>query len=63
MMKFIQEFAGSENGAAAAEYVLLLSILGSGIALGAVYFGTQLSNALSARGQVIETCSSTPSSC
>jgi len=46
MSKFVS-FLGDESGASAAEYVLILAVIGSAIVLGAGLLGTSISNALS----------------
>ena len=56
MTKFFKDFARDESGAAAAEYVLLLAVLGGGIALGALYFGGKINSSLTAKGNYLEAC-------
>ena len=52
MSKFVA-FLKDESGASAAEYVLILAIIGSGIALAATNFGDSLGDALDrARGVI-----------
>lgn len=46
MTNFFREFLRDESGAAAAEYALILAIVGSGIALAAVTLGDSIANAL-----------------
>jgi pilus assembly protein Flp/PilA len=43
-------FLTDETGASAAEYVLILAIIGSGIAVAAKTFGTSISSALGSAG-------------
>jgi len=57
-----------ESGASAAEYALILAIVGAGIALAAYTLGKNISNAMGAVGTKIGTCtaatpSSSPSGC
>ena len=52
MSKFTA-FLTDESGAAAAEYVLILAIIGGGIALAAATFGGTISTALGTAGAVI----------
>ncbi len=52
MSKFVA-FLKDESGASAAEYVLILAIIGSGIALAATNFGDALGEALDRAGLVI----------
>lgn len=52
MSKFTA-FLKDESGAAAAEYVLILAIIGGGIAVAATTFGSAISSALGRAGTVI----------
>ncbi len=45
-MSKIVSFLKDESGAAAAEYVLIIAVMGTAIAAGAAAFGGQLSTAL-----------------
>ena len=42
MIKFLKTFRRDENGAAAAEYALILAIVGTAIATGAALLGTNI---------------------
>ena len=46
MVKFVTSFLRDESGASAAEYALILAIIGSGIAIAAVALGTSISGAM-----------------
>ncbi len=46
MTKFIREFLRDDSGASAAEYALILAIVGAGIAVAAGTLGTSISNAM-----------------
>lgn len=46
MTKFFCDFARDESGAAAAEYALILAIVGTGIALAAFNLGGAISGAM-----------------
>jgi pilus assembly protein Flp/PilA len=46
MTKFFQNFVCDETGAAAAEYALILAIVGAGIAVAAAALGTAVSGAM-----------------
>ena len=46
MAKFLKTFALNESGAAAAEYALILAIVGAGIAAAAAALGTSVSGAM-----------------
>ena len=47
MRNFISSFIHDESGAAAAEYALILAIVGAGIALAVTNLGTAISTAIS----------------
>lgn len=59
MSKFTA-FLNDESGAAAAEYVLILAIIGSGIALAAANFGKAISEALTTAGANLKTQMTAP---
>jgi len=46
MRNFLKSFIRDESGAAAAEYALILAIVGAGIALAAGNLGTAISTAI-----------------
>lgn len=56
MSKILTGFIADDRGAAAAEYVLILAIVGAGIGAGALYLGNKISGALSARGDAVSNC-------
>ena len=43
---FLQDFAADESGASAAEYALILAIVGAGIAGAAVFLGEAIAGAI-----------------
>lgn len=47
MNNFLKNFVRDESGAAAAEYALILAVIGSGIAVAAGLLGTQIKTAIS----------------
>ena len=47
MVKFVTSFVRDESGASAAEYALILAIVGSAIAVAAVTLGGAIASALS----------------
>lgn len=53
MIKFFQNFVRDENGAAAAEYALILAIVGAGIAVAAAALGTAVSGAMNSAATTI----------
>jgi len=53
MRNFLKSFIRDESGAAAAEYALILAIVGAGIAVAAGQLGTAISTAInSAQTQI-----------
>ena len=60
MTKFVKAFLADKSGAAAAEYALILAIVGSGIALAAVGLGNSIGEALGKAGETISNTSYTP---
>ena len=46
MLKFVKTFVTDESGASAAEYALILAIVGSGIAVAAFALGGAISGAM-----------------
>ena len=46
MFNFLKSFIRDESGAAAAEYALILAIVGAGIAVAAANLGTAISTAI-----------------
>ncbi len=53
MRNFLKSFLRDESGAAAAEYALILAIVGAGIALAVTNLGTAISTAINtAQGYV-----------
>jgi len=62
MSNFLANFVRDESGAAAAEYVLILAIVGGGVAAGAYLLGTNISQALTAKANLVSSCSNNPSS-
>jgi pilus assembly protein Flp/PilA len=54
MVRHLYSLLRSKSGAAAAEYALILAIIGAGIALGIVILGADISSALTSAGSVIK---------
>ena len=48
MTKFFEDFVRDESGASAAEYALILALVGVGIAIAATTLGTSIKNAMGA---------------
>jgi pilus assembly protein Flp/PilA len=61
MKNLLCAFARDESGAAAAEYALILAIVGAGIAGAAYYLGGEVSKGISGAGSKI--CGQTGSTC
>ena len=53
MTNFVKKFWNDQSGAAAAEYALILAIVGSGLAVAAVFLGNSIGNALMKAGNKI----------
>lgn len=53
MTKFFSDFLRDDAGAAAAEYALILSIVGAGIAGAAYFLGQKVSSAIGGAGNLI----------
>ncbi|MGX7895458.1 Flp family type IVb pilin [Tsuneonella sp. HG222] len=62
MTNFLRSFVRDESGAAAAEYALILAIVGAGIAGGALFLGEKIDASLRATAGEIETCSAATTS-
>ena len=60
-MKTFINMLRDDSGASAAEYALILAIVGSGIAFAAFTLGSAISGALGTQGTRITTCTATPS--
>ena len=56
MTKFFHDFARNESGAAAAEYALILAIVGSGIAAAAFFLGDAIADSLRGTAAEITAC-------
>ena len=52
---YVTKFGQDESGASAAEYALILAIVGAGIAAAAIFLGGALSTALNQAGTCIAT--------
>lgn len=52
-----------ESGVAAAEYALILAIIGSGLAVAALFLGKSIGNSLNARGTQIADCTTDATKC
>lgn len=60
MTKFFNDFVRDDSGAAAAEYVLILAIVGTAISAGAIALGGAIANKLNATATSISTVDVTP---
>ncbi len=56
-MTFAKTFLRDESGASAAEYALILAVVGAGIALAAFQLGGAISTSINSATQEVETCS------
>jgi pilus assembly protein Flp/PilA len=55
MTNFLKNFAADESGASAAEYALILVIIGAAIVVGATALGTAVGSAMSGTADCITT--------
>ena len=62
MTKFITNFIRDESGAAAAEYALILAIVGAAIGSAALYLGSEVKIAIKGAGDAVKTCSAAAAS-
>lgn len=60
MKDFLKNFVRDESGASAAEYALILAIVGTGIALAAWNLGGAIRGAMSSATECIPTTAGTP---
>jgi pilus assembly protein Flp/PilA len=60
MTRFLKNYWNDQSGAAAAEYALILAIVGSTLAVAAVFLGNSIGNALEKAGNQIEATDYTP---
>lgn len=56
MRTFINNFVSDDSGAAAAEYALILAIVGAGIAVAAFALGGAISTSIAATAEEITNC-------
>jgi pilus assembly protein Flp/PilA len=56
MTNFLKNYWNDQSGAAAAEYALILAIVGSGLAVAAFTLGTTISTAMGTAGTRITAC-------
>lgn len=54
-MQTVKNFLTDESGASAAEYALILAIVGAGIAGAAIFLGNQIAGAVNEAGTCIQT--------
>ncbi|WP_313669783.1 Flp family type IVb pilin [Sandarakinorhabdus sp.] len=55
MMKILNALKGNKSGASAAEYALIVAVLGGFVVLGATAFGESLQGAMDTTGESLET--------
>lgn len=59
MMKILNALKGNKSGASAAEYALIVAVLGGFVVLGATAFGGSLQNAMTETGTALDAEAST----
>lgn len=62
MKNFLKDFVRDESGASAAEYALILAIVGVGIAGAAVYLRNEIQAAIETAGDQVSAAATTPPS-
>ena len=55
MVKFVKSFVLDESGASAAEYALILAIVGTAIVAGALLLGSEIGDAMNDAANCIKT--------
>ena len=55
MVKFVKSFIRDESGASAAEYALILAVIGTAIAIGSIALGKAIGGALTDATKCIST--------
>jgi pilus assembly protein Flp/PilA len=55
MMKLLRSLKTSKSGASAAEYALIVAVMGGLVVAGAIAFGTGLNTAMDTSGQALST--------
>ena len=53
MVKFVQSFLRDDSGASAAEYALILAVIGTAIATAAIVLGNQIQIAIERAGAAV----------
>ena len=62
-MKTFIRLIKDDSGASAAEYALILAIVGSTLAVAALFLGNSIGNALETRGNQLEQCTDSAATC
>ena len=62
-MKTLIRLMKDESGASAAEYALILAIVGSGLAVAASFLGRTIGEAMNTQANKIANCSTNTASC
>ena len=63
MLKFVKTFVSDESGASAAEYALILAIVGTGIATAAFFLGGAITNSMTRATTCITSTNPPPAGC
>ena len=56
MTNFLKGFIADESGASAAEYALIIAVVGVGIGAAALFLGAQVENAVGNAGEEVYDC-------
>ena len=62
-MKTFINLLKDESGASAAEYALILAIVGSALAVAALYLGDTIANSMNTQADKIAACTASRSAC
>jgi pilus assembly protein Flp/PilA len=62
-MKTLIKLMNDESGASAAEYALILAIVGSGLAVAALFLGRTIGNSMNTQANKIANCTANPANC
>lgn len=61
MMKFLTSFLRDESGASAAEYALIIAVVGVGVGAAALVLGNNVANAIGTAADEVNSCNNATS--
>jgi pilus assembly protein Flp/PilA len=62
-MRTLRNLLRDESGASAAEYALILAIVGSGLAVAALFLGRTIGNSMNTQANKIANCTADSTNC